>query len=218
MTLAAYASTGMAVAGIHALMLLRQPSNAFHRRALTVALWVGIPAALLQPISGDISAKFIAKYQPAKFAAMESHFETERGASLIIGGIPDEATGETHYAVRIPKVLSFMAHGDFNAEVRGLDRIPRDEWPNVAVVHTSFGVMVALGSFMALVALAALLEVLRRRDLPSNRLLMKGLVATIPMGRLSTPLDIANAALFLASDEANFITGACLEVDGGRCV
>jgi 3-oxoacyl-[acyl-carrier protein] reductase len=52
-------------------------------------------------------------------------------------------------------------------------------------------------------------------DTPENR---KKFVATIPMGRMSRPLDIANAAVFLASDEAAFVTGACLEVDGGRCV
>ncbi|QDO98531.1 glucose 1-dehydrogenase [Ferrovibrio terrae] len=43
-------------------------------------------------------------------------------------------------------------------------------------------------------------------------------VSTIPIGRFSTPTDIANAALYLASDEANFITGVCMEVDGGRCI
>lgn len=52
-------------------------------------------------------------------------------------------------------------------------------------------------------------------DTPENR---KKFLATIPLGRFSTPLDIANAALFLASDEAAFLTGVCLEVDGGRCV
>ena len=52
-------------------------------------------------------------------------------------------------------------------------------------------------------------------DTPENR---KKFIATIPLGRMSKPLDIANAAVFLASDEAAFITGACLEVDGGRCV
>ena len=52
-------------------------------------------------------------------------------------------------------------------------------------------------------------------DTPENR---KKFVATIPLGRMSKPMDIANAALFLASDEAAFVTGACLEVDGGRCV
>jgi 3-oxoacyl-[acyl-carrier protein] reductase len=52
-------------------------------------------------------------------------------------------------------------------------------------------------------------------DTPQNR---QKFIATIPMGRLSKPLDVANAALFLASDEAAFITGACVEVDGGRSV
>lgn len=52
-------------------------------------------------------------------------------------------------------------------------------------------------------------------DTPENR---QKFLATIPLGRMSRPLDIANACLFLASDEAQFITGACLEVDGGRCV
>jgi 3-oxoacyl-[acyl-carrier protein] reductase len=52
-------------------------------------------------------------------------------------------------------------------------------------------------------------------DTPENR---RKFVATIPLCRISKPTDIANAALFLASDEAQFVTGACLEVDGGRCV
>ncbi|MGZ7175935.1 SDR family oxidoreductase [Burkholderia gladioli] len=52
-------------------------------------------------------------------------------------------------------------------------------------------------------------------DTPENR---QRFLATIPLGRLSTPQDIANAALYLASDEAEFITGTCLEVDGGRCI
>jgi 3-oxoacyl-[acyl-carrier protein] reductase len=60
-----------------------------------------------------------------------------------------------------------------------------------------------------------LLATFMGEDTPEKRAQFR---ASIPMGRLSTPLDIANAALFLASDEAEFITGACLEVDGGRCV
>jgi len=95
MTLAAYAATGFAVAGIHAFLLLRKPANAFHRRALHIALLVGGPAALLQPLSGDRSAKMVAQHQPAKLAAMEAHFRTESAAPLIIGGIPDEETGQT---------------------------------------------------------------------------------------------------------------------------
>ena len=89
MTLAAFAATGFAVAGIHAFLLLFDPLNAFHRRALSVALLLGAPAALLQPISGDISARQVAAQQPVKLAAMEAHFETMAGAPLTVGGWPD---------------------------------------------------------------------------------------------------------------------------------
>lgn len=186
MTIAAYAATGLAVAGIHAFLLLRQPANAFHRRALGVALMVGAPAAIVQPISGDLCAKFVAHYQPAKFGAMEAHFETTRGAALVIGGLPDEATGEVHGAIRIPKVLSFMAAGDVDAEVQGLDRVPRELWPNVPVVHLAFDVMVGLGTFMALVALWAAGRAFLRRDLADSPWLLRALALATPMGFLAT--------------------------------
>ena len=102
MTLAAYAATGFAVAGIHACLLLFDRDNAFHRRALGIALMVGAPAAVLQPLSGDLSARAVAEYQPAKLAAMEAHFETVRRAPLVIGGWPDMDARETRYALRDP--------------------------------------------------------------------------------------------------------------------
>src|SRR5438093_105372 len=84
MTLAAFAATGFAVAGIHAFLLLKDPANAFHRRALEIALLVGAPAAVLQPISGDISARHVAAHQPVKLAAAEALFRTQTGASLAL--------------------------------------------------------------------------------------------------------------------------------------
>ena len=186
MTLAAYASTGLAVAGIHAFFLRTKPGNAFHRRALGVALQLAIPAALLQPLSGDLSAKMLAKWQPAKLAAMEGHFETRASAPLVVGGWPDMERRETRWALEVPYALSFLAHGDPTAEVTGLDRIPRDQWPNVPVVHWSFQVMVGLGLCMALVALWALVTVLRRRDLAHDPRLLTALAAAAPMGFLAT--------------------------------
>jgi cytochrome d ubiquinol oxidase subunit I len=182
MTLAAYAATGLAVAGIHAALLLRQPHNRFHRAALTVALLVGAPAAVLQPISGDLSAKYVAQHQPAKLAAMESHFETSRGAPLVIGGWPDVEARETRFGVEIPRALSFLAFGDPAAEVKGLDSIPREDWPNVPFVHLSFQVMVALGTYMAMVSLWAGWLALRKREIVANRRLLRLLAFGTPMG------------------------------------
>ncbi len=182
MTLAAYASTGLAVAGIHAALLLKRPQNRFHRAALTVALLVGAPAAILQPLSGDLSAKYVAKYQPAKLAAMESHFETSRGAPLIIGGWPDVETSETRLGIRFPYALSVLAFGDPNAEVKGLDAVPREDWPSVPFVHLSFQVMVALGTYMALVSLWAAWLAFRKRPVADNRRLLRLLALGTPMG------------------------------------
>ena len=185
MTIAAYAATGFAVAGIHAILLLRKPGNAFHRRALTIALLVGGPAALLQPLSGDRSAKMVARYQPAKLAAMEAHFRTESAAPLIIGGIPDQESGQTRYAIRIPYMLSVLAHGDPQAEVTGLDRVPRDEWPNVLLVHLSFQVMVGLGAFMIVIAAWAAWLAWRRVDFAEHRGFLRGVALATPMGFLA---------------------------------
>ena len=182
MTLAAYTATGFAVAGIHAFLLLFDRDNAFHRRALSAALVLGAPAAVLQPISGDISARSVAERQPIKLAAMEAHFETMAGAPLTIGGLPDSETGETRYAIKIPYGLSLLAFHDPHAVVRGLNDFPRDEWPNVLIVHTAFQIMIALGTYMALVSLWAGWLAFRRRDVTGNRLLLRALVLGGPMG------------------------------------
>jgi cytochrome d ubiquinol oxidase subunit I len=182
MTLAAYAATGFAVAGIHAFFLLRDPANAFHRRALTIALLVGAPAAALQPLSGDWSARHLARYQPVKLAAAEALFETRAGAPLSLGGWPDVERRRTPFAIEIPRGLSLLAFHDPDAVVRGLDAAPRDEWPNVAAVHLAFQLMLALGSYLALVALWAGWRAWRGGDLAHDRLLLRALVLATPLG------------------------------------
>ncbi|MDN4164801.1 cytochrome ubiquinol oxidase subunit I [Cytophagales bacterium LB-30] len=153
MILAAFAATGFAVAGVHAGLLLKKTKVSFHKKALRIALSFGAVAALLQPISGDISAKDIAQRQPAKLAAMEAFFVTEKGAPLLIGGIPDEETQTVNYALHIPKALSFLAFGDFEAEVKGLDQFPKEDHPPVAITHYAFQVMVGIGGLLMLLAL-----------------------------------------------------------------
>ncbi|HEV2845690.1 MAG TPA: cytochrome ubiquinol oxidase subunit I, partial [Thermoanaerobaculia bacterium] len=185
MLLAAYAAVGFAVAGIHAWVLLRHPESRFHRAALGVALLVGGPAALLQPLSGDFLAQMVAEYQPAKLAAMEGQFETERAAPLRIGGLPDPEARVTRWAIEIPYGMSLLAHHDPNAEIIGLNDIPRENWPNVTIVHLSFQVMVACGMAMAALALAAGWLWWRRRRVPEDRWLLRALVLASPLGVLA---------------------------------
>jgi cytochrome bd ubiquinol oxidase subunit I len=137
---------------------------------------------VLQPISGDLSARAVAENQPAKLAAMESHFETARRVPLVIGGIPDPDRQQTRYAVRIPGGLSFLAFHDLNAEVKGLMEFPRADWPNVLIVHTAFQLMVGLGTFLALVSLWVGFLAWRRRDLSDHTWLLRVLAVATPMG------------------------------------
>jgi len=181
--LSCYVATGFAVAGIHAFYLLRERENPFHQGALRIALGVGAVAALLQPLSGDFSARQVATTQPVKLAALEGQFRTERGAPLRVGGLPDEEARETRFALEIPYGLSILAFHDPQAEVLGLEAFPRENWPNVRNVHLAFQVMVALGSAMALVALAFLYYRLRRRALP--RRLLQAVLVTSPFGFLA---------------------------------
>ena len=196
MTIAAYAATTLAVAGIHAYVLRRragapltEPLARLHRAALAVTLSIGIPAAILQPISGDLSARFVARFQPVKLAAMEGQFATEQGAPLRVGGVPDEEQRTTRFALEIPRGLSLLAFHDPNATVRGLNAFPRDDWPPVPIVHLAFQAMVGLGTLMALVAVWAAVVAVRRRALryeSSDRALLLALTVIAPFGFLAT--------------------------------
>src|SRR6184192_1095290 len=91
-----------------AFFLLRNRNNSFHRAALGLALAVACISMPLQILSGDVSARAVARLQPAKLAAMESHYRTQAGAPLVIGGIPQDQRMTTDYALEIPRGLSFL--------------------------------------------------------------------------------------------------------------
>ena len=186
MLLASYAATGLAVAGILALTILRNGPSAFHRRALVMALMVGAPAAILEPFSGDLNGRVVARTQPVKLAALEGQFETRRGAPLRIGGWPDETAGVTRYAIEIPSGLSLLAYGDPDALVKGLVDFPREDWPPIAPVHIAFQVMVALGSAMAVVSVWCGWVAFRRRDIAAQRGLLRALGIVAPFGVIAT--------------------------------
>lgn len=185
MTLAAFAATGFAVAGIHAYRLLRDSGIRFHSAALVIALSVGGTAAVLQPLSGDMIARFVARSQPLKLAAMEGQFRTERGAPLRIGGIPDLERETTPYAIEIPRGLSLLAFHDPDAEILGLSSVSQDERPDPRPVHVAFQVMVACGIFMAAVAAVGTFIGWRRREAFFGRSFLLVVSACGPLGLLA---------------------------------
>ncbi len=179
-TLSCYIAVGFAVAGVYAVGMLRGRRDAYHRSALTMSLALATITAVFQPISGHFLGENVAHTQPAKLAAFEAHFETERGADLIIGGIPDVEAGRVDYAIRIPGGLSFLATRDFNGEVKGLNDFPPDQRPNVLISHIAFQVMV--GSGFALIGLGGLFWLAWWRNMVDNKFLLLALALGSPLG------------------------------------
>jgi cytochrome d ubiquinol oxidase subunit I len=144
---------------------------------------VGAITALLQPLSGDLLAKTVVHTQPAKFAAMEGQFQTERGAPLRIGGWPDPEVGETRFAIEIPGGLSFLATGDLSAEVKGLDQVPRNDWPNVELTHFAFQTMVGSGTALSVLSIWFWATYWwRRGEIASRRMLLGAAALALPLG------------------------------------
>ena len=150
MQLAALQAVGFAVGGVHALLYLRGRAKELNLKALRIAMVFGAAAAIAQPLVGHFAGERVAELQPAKLSAIEGHFETGTHVPLTVGGIPDVETRTMKWGVELPGMLSVLAHRDPAAEVIGLDRFPRDEWPPVLIVHLAFQLMVALGMLMAL--------------------------------------------------------------------
>jgi cytochrome d ubiquinol oxidase subunit I len=184
MAAAAYAATAFAVAAIHATRLRRNPQSAFHRHALAIALAVAVPTSLAQPLIGHYAAREVAKIQPLKLAAMEAHYRTGP-ASLHVGGIPDYDARTTRFAIEVPGALSWLAFGDSNAPVTGLEEFPREDWPH-PMVHVAFWIMIACGAWLAALSAWALLRFARRRPLSEGRGFLRALAWSGSLGFVAT--------------------------------
>lgn len=181
MILAAYMVCGFAVASFYGWKRLRGDESLYVRRAITLGLVLGCIATPLQIWSGDYCAKVVARTQPVKFAAMEATFETQKGAPLHVGGLPDEAAAEVHYSIEIPKALSFLAFSDFDAEVKGLHDFPAEDRPPVVVVHVAFQIMVAIGSGLLLLSAWSIYRAVRKRLFQKDQLFLMVLIASGPL-------------------------------------
>jgi cytochrome d ubiquinol oxidase subunit I len=125
----------------------------FARKSLTLGLIFGAVSSLAMGLSGHFNASMVAKYQPAKLAALEGHFKTGK-ADLHLFGVPDSESKEIKYGAAIPGGLSFLVHEDFNAPIPGLDQFRPEDSPPVTIPFLSYHLMVALGgSFIGLTLL-----------------------------------------------------------------
>lgn len=182
MVLAAYASVGFGVAGVHAGMLRRYPGNALHAAGLRLAFPVGAVCILLQLLSGHQSAQMVARQQPAKLAAMEGHWETERRAPMLLGGWSSNSQERTIGAIPIPWMLSVLCFDSPDAVVVGLKDIPAENRPPSGVVHLAFDTMVGLGMVMVLLALWGGVLLVKKRPWQDAPWFVRALSYATPAG------------------------------------
>lgn len=152
--LASTLTASFLIAGLCAWQLLKGSATGGTHKALRAAVTAAVVAMPLQFLAGDLHGLNTLEHQPAKVAAMEGIWETERGAPLTLFGIPDSEAGATHYAIKIPKLASLILTHDLDGEIKGINEF-KDSAPPVGPVFWGFRVMVGVGTLMMLVAAVA---------------------------------------------------------------
>jgi cytochrome bd ubiquinol oxidase subunit I len=170
------------MASVGAFYLLTKRNEVFGKLFVRTGVIVGVIAALLQLApTGDMQGKLVMEYQPATLAAMEGLFETRDGASLAILGQPDVAKRKLENPLEIPKMLSFLTYKKWNANVKGLNAFPEDQWPDkIELLYFSYHIMVGLGTiFIAIMVISAFL--LWRERLFHTKWMLWVLMLSVPL-------------------------------------
>ena len=179
--LAAFLTTAFAVGGVGAWHLLRDRENRQARLMFSMAMWMALLVTPIQIAVGDLHGLNTLEHQPAKIAAMEGHYETHRGAPLILFGIPDDEAEVTRHVIEIPKLGSLILTHSLDGEVKGLKEWPREDRPPAAIPFFAFRIMVGIGLLMLALGVWSGVARLRGR-LFSSRSLHRAAVAMGPSG------------------------------------
>jgi cytochrome d ubiquinol oxidase subunit I len=163
MVSAAYLTTAFVVAGIGAYYLWRRRHVQHARVMFGMAMIMAVFVAPMQLVHGDLHGLNTLKHQPAKVAAMEGLWDTQKGAPLVLFGWPDQKSETTKFSLEIPKLSSLILTHDLEGEVKGLKEWPNDAIPPVAWVFWSFRIMVGIGMLMIATGLIALVMFFRKR-------------------------------------------------------
>lgn len=193
--MAAVVTAAFVMAAVGAYWRLRSE----HREVASISLRTGVLAGLAASMlvafpTGHNQGRLVAEHQPASLAAMEGRFESGGHAPLAMIGQPNVAARKLDNPIHLPSLLSWIAYGDFSANVRGLNDFPERDWPdNVELLYYAFHIMVGLGTiFIAIMGLACLL--LLRGRLEESRFLLWILVLGFPFPY------IANTAGWLTAE------------------
>ena len=182
MSLSAFLTVAFVVGGVGAWHMLRNHQGDATRTMFSMAMWMAVIVTPIQIIAGDLHGINTLEHQPVKVMAMEGHYDSyPNGAPLYLFGIPNAEEKRIDYAIKIPKISSLILKHDLNAPLAGLDTIPDDEEPPVAIVFWSFRIMVGLGFAMLAVGLFSLWARYKKR-LFDSRLLHRLVLLMAPSG------------------------------------
>ena len=188
---AAYILSAFFVMGVSAYHLLKKQHVEFFTRSFRIALVFGLIFSFFEIIEGHVHGSDLAKKQPAKLAAMESHWETAKNAPIYLFSFPDEANERNIVEIGpLPGMLSLLAFHSMDAEVKGLKDFPPDERPPVLIPFVSFKVMVGLGLYFALVTFIGWLK---RNRLTESRWYLKLMLFSIPLPYIACEMGWALA-------------------------
>jgi cytochrome d ubiquinol oxidase subunit I len=144
------------VISVSAYYLLKRKHQQFAVNSIKAGLIVAVIAVILQSIVGDISARGVAKNQPMKFAALEGVYKTQKEVPMYLFGMPNSSEKKIYYGLPIPKLLSYITFDDTQAEIKGLDQVPRSDWPIVPMVFSMYHLMIYMWGLMFLSLVIAL--------------------------------------------------------------
>jgi cytochrome d ubiquinol oxidase subunit I len=161
MVTAAYLTTAFVVGGVGAYYLWNKRHLPQARIMLGMATLMAALMAPIQVLLGDLHGLNTLEYQPAKIAAMEGLWNTEKGAGLLLFGIPDQKAEETKYKIEIPKLASVILTHDRNGEVHGLKEWAKEDRPPVFPVFWCFRIMVGLGLLMGFTGIVSAIQYFR---------------------------------------------------------
>lgn len=166
------------VISVAAYYLLKGRFFDFARSSLKIGLVISLIACILQGISGDSSAKGVVVNQPAKLAAIEGVFHTQKDVPLMLFGVVNMKEERIDYGIGIPKLLSILSFGIEGGEIKGLDQYPKKDWPNVSVVFQTYHLMILMWILMLTFTLTAI-YMWRRGTLFTSKWMLRGLVFSV---------------------------------------
>lgn len=174
--------------GVAAYWLIRNKNLEIAKKAISFSVVFGLVASLLALFpTGHEHAKQVAHTQPEKFAAIQGLYKTQEGAPLAIFAIPGTKPPKLHFPIEIPGLLSWLAFGDFNAEIKGINEFPQDEIPPLFLTFVSYHNMVLLGMYFIFISALSVYLLWKKKLFENNRLL-KILIWSTPLPLIASQL------------------------------